>query len=106
MQLVRLDVMLVKTGFFRARGLSEKLKKDITSVCFKLFFGFFCELVKTSFFMRLVKTLGQNLLNSAQVFLPFFKSWFSRYITSSLTVNMHISRFRVHILMMNCYKNH
>ena len=53
--------MLVKTGFFRSRGLSEKLKKDITSVCFKLFFGFFCELVKTSFFMRLVKTLGQNL---------------------------------------------
>ena len=30
-------------------------------MCFKLFFGFFRELVKTSFFMRLVKTLGQNL---------------------------------------------
>ena len=43
--------------FSRARGLSEKLEKYITSVCFEVF----STCVKTSFFMRLVKTLCQNL---------------------------------------------
>jgi hypothetical protein len=43
--------------FSRARGLSEKLEKYITSVCFEVF----PTCVKTSFFMRLVKTLSQNL---------------------------------------------
>ncbi len=57
--IIRLDVMLVKTVycFSRARGLSEKLEKYITSVCFEVF----STCVKTSFFMRLVKTLSQNL---------------------------------------------
>ncbi len=50
-----------KNWFFQSEGPQSKIEKDITSVCFKLFFWFFCEPVKTSFFMRLVKTLGQNL---------------------------------------------
>jgi hypothetical protein len=82
--------MLVKTGFFGARGLSEKWKN---SVCFKLS-------VKTSFFMRLVKTLEQNL---TQILLESFyrileknsKNWVFRYITSSLIVSKDSKHFKL-----------